>query len=117
MLTVRVSCPRDLTQQCEEILRAAPSLTSFSRYNAASIDPPGDVFEAQVERDAVNDLVGALTHLGVPDQGTIQILQPGSWVSKRALAAEQQSPDADNVVWPQVIEQAYEQSRISPIFL
>ena len=117
MLTVRVSCPRDLTQQCEEILRAAPSLTSFSRYNAASIDPPGDVFEAQVERDAVNDLIGALTRLGVPDQGTIQIMQPGSWVSQRALEAEQRSPDADNVVWPQVIEQAYEQSRISPIFL
>jgi len=89
----------------------------MSRFPGASIDPPGDVFEAQVERDAVNDVVGALTELGVPARGTIQILQPGSWVSQRALDAEQQSPDADNVVWPQVIEQAYEQSKITPIFL
>lgn len=117
MLTVRVSCPADLADRCEAILRAAPSLTSLSRFHGASIDPPGDVLEAQVERDAVNDLVGALTKLGVPDRGTIQILQPGSWVSQRALEAEQQSPDADNVVWPQVIEQAYEQSKITPIFL
>ena len=117
MLTVRVSCPRDLTGRCEEILRSAPSLTSLSRYTGASVDPPGDVFEAQVERDAVNDLIGALVQLGVQEQGTIQILQPGSWVSQRALEAEQKSPDADNVVWPQVIEQAYEQSKITPIFL
>lgn len=117
MLTVRVSCPTELAARCEEILRAAPSLTSFSRYPGASIDPPGDVFDAQMERDAVNDLVRELVQLGVQDQGTIQILQPGSWVSQRALEAEQKSPDADNVVWPEVIEQAYEQSRVTPIFL
>lgn len=117
MLTVRVSCPADLTQRCEQILQAVPSLTSLSRFAGASVDPPGDVFEAQVERDAVNDVVGALTAIGVPARGTIQILQPGSWVSQRALDAEQRSPDADNVVWTQVIEQAYEQSKITPIFL
>lgn len=98
-------------------MRAVPSMTALSRFPGASIDPPGDVFEVQVERDAVNDLVAALTDLGVQDQGTIQILQPGAWVSRRGLAAELASPDADNVVWPQVVEQAYEQSKITPIFL
>lgn len=117
MLTLRVSCPTDLTTRCGQILKAAPSLTSLARYQGASIDPPGDVFEAQLERDAVNDLVRALTELGVPKDGSIQILEPGTWVSQRALKAEQASPDADNVVWPQVIEQAYEQSKITPIFL
>lgn len=112
-----MTAPASLADQTEQVLRAAPSLTSLSRFSGASIDPPGDVFEAQVERDAVNDLVRSLTDLGVPAQGTIQILQPGSWVSQRALEAEQRSPDADNVVWPQVVEQAYDQSRISPIFL
>ncbi len=117
MLTVRVSCPAELADRCEAILKAAPSLTSLSRFSGASVDPQGDVFEAQMERDAVNDLIKALTDLGVQHEGTIQILQPGSWVSQRALAAEQRSPDADNVVWPQVIEQAYDQSKITPIFL
>lgn len=112
-----MTAPASLADETERILRAAPSLTSLSRFPGASLDPPGDVFEAQVERDAVNDLVVALVNLGVQEQGTIQILQPGAWVSQRALEAEQKSPDADNVVWPQVIEQAYEQSRISPIFL
>ena len=81
------------------------------------MDPDGDVFEAQVERDAVNDLLGALMDLGVQERGSIQILQPSSWVSQRAYDAEQASPDTDNVVWSQVIEQAYEQSKITPIFL
>ena len=92
-------------------------MTALSRYRGASVDPDGDVFEAQVERDAVNDLLGALMDLGVQERGSIQILQPSSWVSQRAYDAEQASPDTDNVVWSQVIEQAYEQSKITPIFL
>lgn len=70
-----------------------------------------------MERDAVNDLTKALISLGVPKVGSIQILEPGTWVSERALKAEQESPDADNVVWPEVVEQAYEQSKITPVFL
>ena len=117
MLTVRVSCPHDLSPRCEEILAAAPSLTGLAKFPEASIDPTGDVFEAQVERDAVNDLVAALIELGVTKTGTVQILGSNAWVSERALHAEETSPDADNVVWPQVIEQAYEQSKITPAFL
>lgn len=117
MLTVRVACPGELSTRCEDLLRSTPSLTALSRYRGASVDPEGDVFEAQVERDAVNDLLSALMDLGVQQRGTIQILQPSSWVSQRAYEAEQASPDTDNVVWSQVIEQAYEQSKITPIFL
>lgn len=117
MLTVRVACSADLSARCEQILKATPSLTGLSIYRNAGVDPQGDVFEAQVERDAVNDLVHALTELGVPQSGSIQIEQPQAWVSQRALHAEETSPDSDNVVWAQVIEQAYEQSKVTPIFL
>ena len=117
MLTLRVSCPTDLAHECEQLLTAAPSLTGLARYPGASLNPPGDVFEAQLERDAMNDLTKALIDLGVPKQGSIQIQDPGTWISERALKAEQASPDADNVVWPQVVEQAYEQSKITATFL
>ena len=117
MLTVRVASSAELSPRCEQILKATPSLTGLSIYRDAGVDPRGDVFEAQVERDAVNDLVHALTELGVPQSGSIQIEQPQAWVSQRALHAEETSPDSDNVVWAQVIEQAYEQSKVTPIFL
>lgn len=117
MLTIRVSCPAELADRVESILRAAPSLATLTRERGASIEPAGDVFTALVERDAVNDLVHSMTDLGVPKNGCILIQDAGTWVSARALEAEQRSPDADNVVWPEVVEQAYDQSRISGMFL
>lgn len=117
MLTLRVSAPADLCDRVEAILREAPSLVTLSRDHGASIQPRGDIFMAMVERDAVNDLVHSLTDLGVPRDGCILIQDPGTWVSSRALEAERHSPGADNAVWPTVVEQAYEQSRISPMFL
>lgn len=117
VLTVRVSAPTDLADQAELILRDGASLVSLSRFRGASIDPLGDVLVALLERDAVNDIVRQLTAAGIPREGAILIQEPGTWISERALEVEQRSPDADNVVWPQVVEQAYEQSRITPMFL
>lgn len=117
MLTVRVSAPADLADAAEQVLRDGPSLVSLSRFRGASLDPEGDVIMALLERDAVNDVVRQLTELGIPEQGTILIQDPGTWVSERALEVEQSSPDADNVVWPEVVEQAYDQSRVTPMFL
>ncbi len=117
MLTVRVSAPADLADRVEAILRQAPSLATLTRDRGASLEPVGDVFMALVERDAVNDIVHELTDLGVPRDGCILVQDPGTWVSARALEAERRSPGADNVVWTEVVEQAYEQSRISGMFL
>ena len=117
MLQVRVSAPSALADGAEEILRDGTSLVSLSRERGASLDPVGDVLVAVLERDAVNDVVQRLNDLGISQEGCILIQDPGTWVSRRALKIEQHSPDADNVVWPEVVEQAYEQSKISPMFL
>lgn len=117
MLTVRVLCPAELTPQCDQLLRATPSLSGLVRIPQASVDPSGDLFEAQVERDAVNDLVAALMDLDIQKNGSIEIIEPDTWISARALHAEQTSPDTDNVIWPQVIERAYSQTKITGTFL
>lgn len=117
MLTVRVLCPSELTAQCDQLLRATPSLSALVRIPHASVDPAGDIFEAQVERDAVNDLVTALMDMNIQKDGSIEIIEPDTWISARALHAEQESPDADNVIWPQVIERAYAQSKVTGTFL
>ncbi len=117
MLTVRVSAPAALADQAEAILRDGPSLVTLTRERGASLEPAGDVLVALLERDAVNDIVRSLTELGIPHEGCILIQDPGTWVSARALEVERRSPDADNVVWPEVVEQAYEQSRITGMFL
>jgi len=117
VLTVRVSAPAALADQAEAILRDGPSLVTLTRERGASLEPVGDVLVALLERDAVNDIVRSLTELGIPHEGCILIQDPGTWVAARALEVERKSPDADNVVWPEVVEQAYEQSRITGMFL
>lgn len=117
MLMVRVSVTAALADQAERILRDGPSLVTLSRFRGASVDPEGDVLVALLERDAVNDVVTQLNEIGVPQHGTVLIQDPGTWVSERALTVERESPDSDNVVWPEVVEQAYQQSRVTPMFL
>lgn len=117
MLTLRVHAPTALADQAEQIMRDGASLVTLSREWGAGVQPPGDVLVALIERDAVNDMVSQLTALGIPREGAILIEEPGTWISERALRIEKASPDADNVVWPEVVEQAYDQSRITPMFL
>lgn len=117
MLTVRVAVSASLADEAERILRDGPSLITLARFRGASVEPAGDVIVAELERDAVNDVVHQLAELGVAHEGSILIQPSGTWISARALTVQQESPDTDNVVWPEVVEQAYEQSRITPIFL
>ncbi len=117
MLTVHVSVPAELADQAEAILRDGPSLVTLTRVRGASVEPLGDVITAMLERDAVNDVVDRLVAVGVPRQGCILIQDPGTWVSRPGLEVHQASPDSDNVVWSEVIEQAYAQSRITGVFL
>lgn len=117
MLTVHVSVPAELADQAEAILHDGPSLVTLTRMRGASLQPPGDVIVAMLERDAVNDVVDRLMDAGVPQEGCILIQDPGTWVSQPGLEVQQASPDSDNVVWSEVIEQAYLQSRITSMFL
>jgi uncharacterized hydrophobic protein (TIGR00271 family) len=117
VLMVRVSVTTELADAAERVLRDGPSLVTLSRFRGASVDPAGDVITAMLERDAVNDIVEELISLGVPRDGCILIQDPGTWVSEQGLKVQEASPDADNIVWPEVIEQAYAQSKITPMFL
>ncbi len=117
MLSVRVICPAPLTHTTQQILTETPGLTSLARYPGASIDPPGDVFVAEIQRDVVNSLVDRLTQAGVAHEGTIVINEVGTWVSQRGLDAENESSDPDEVIWAEVIQDAYEQTKLTPIFL
>ncbi len=117
MLSVRVIAPASLASAALEILTKAPYLSSLAHYPGASVDPAGDVFVAEVERDAVNTLLDQLTGVGIAQEGTIVINEVSTWISQRGLDAEMSSPNPDQVVWAEVIEDAYEQTALTPIFL
>jgi uncharacterized hydrophobic protein (TIGR00271 family) len=117
MLSVRVIAPASLASTALEILSGASHLSSLAHYPGASVDPPGDVFVAEVQRDAVNIILDQLTAAGIAREGTIVISEVSTFVSQRGLDAEIDSPNPDQVVWAEVIEDAYEQTALTPIFL
>jgi len=115
VITVRVSCPSDLVPAVEERLRADTEISSLVIHRGACVEPPGDVFEADLPREIANIVVDDLMALGVHDRGTIQVLPVSTWISRRALEAELRAPGEsdDAVVWAGVIERAYEESRLT----
>jgi hypothetical protein len=118
-MTVRVACPAALTDQVTEVLRSHPATSALAVQQGASLIPVGDLLEADLPREAVNEVVDALVALGVHEEGTIQLLPVVTWVSRRGLAAEDHAKgaSADAVVWAEVTERAYEDSSITWTFL
>ncbi len=115
MITVRVACPADLVPEVEARLRSDPEISSLVAHRGACVDPPGDVFEADIPREMANAVVDDLMTLGVQEHGTIQLLPVPTWISRRALEAEERAPGESNdaVVWADVIERAYDESRLT----
>jgi uncharacterized hydrophobic protein (TIGR00271 family) len=119
VITVRVCCPEGLSAQVQQVLADTPTVSARAVYHGASQVPVGDIIEADIPREAANEIVEALIGLGVQEQGSIQLLPVGTWISRTGLAAEHRAPGegADAVVWTEVIERAYSESRLTWTFL
>lgn len=119
VITVRVRCPASLSAPVQDLLRGTASVSALAVYQGASQIPPGDVIEADIPREAANEVVEALIALGVQEDGSIELLSVGTWVSRTGLAAEQRAPgaSADAVVWTEVIERAYSESQVTWTYL
>ncbi len=119
VMTVRVCCPSELSEATVELLRAHPAASTLVVLPGASVRPPGDVIEAELPRDAVDEVVRALMDIGVHEEGLIMLLPVETWISRPGLQAELDAPvaDADSVVWPDVIERAYEESAFTWTFM
>lgn len=115
VITVRVACPAALSDAVRDLLLAETTASIVVIHAGASLRPVGDVIEADLPREAVNEVVDALIGLGVQDAGTIQLINVPAWVSQPALDAEQRSPGAssDAVVWTDVIQRAYDESTLT----
>lgn len=119
MQHLRITSPKDLTPAVVDALRADPAVTSLACVHGASLVPEGDVVEADVPREAVNDVVDVLRALGVPQDGSIHVVPVTTWLSQPGLDAERRTPgsSADSVVWADVTQRAFEESELNWTFL
>lgn len=119
MITLRVCAPEAIAPQVRELLTSSDVVSALVILPGASTQPPGDVFEADIPREAANDLIDDLVATGVQEQGTIQVLPVATWISRPGLAAEERAPGdgSDAVVWAEVTQQAYEESALTWTYL
>ena len=82
MQHLRISSPHELTSKVLTVLRDDPAVTSLSCVRGASLEPDGDVVEADVAREAMNDVVDRLRRLGVHRHGTVHIQPVVIWLSQ-----------------------------------
>jgi len=118
MLKLRVASPRDLTEAVLAALQD-PAVSSLAVFHGASVIPTGDVVEADLAREAANDVIDRVRATGVHQEGTLQIEQVRTWISRRGYEAERLAPgsSADAVVWADVTHEAYDNAELNWTFL
>ncbi|WP_216902440.1 DUF389 domain-containing protein [Nocardia alni] len=119
MLHVRAVCPAETTEAALAALHAEPGATLITVQRGAAVEPAGDVIEAEVARESVNDLVDALEALGIAKDGGILLGPIDTAISQSVRHAVAAAPgeSSDAVVWESLLAQTRDESTLSPSFL
>lgn len=114
-MRLHLALPGDLTPDVLDVLRADPAVSALEIHRGAAVRPEGDVIEADVAREAVNEIVDQLRELRVQDVGTLHITPINAWMSQSGFQAEKKAPGspADAVVWAEVTHHAYDQTELN----
>ncbi|MHA6625506.1 DUF389 domain-containing protein [Pseudonocardia sichuanensis] len=118
MLHMRVIAPTERTDAVRDLLVDAPGATHVTVLPGVAVQPPGDVVEADVARESVDDLLGQLCALGVDSAGGVTLELIDTTLSDAADAAEEAAPGdpQDAVIWDEVVARTGEESRFSVSF-
>jgi uncharacterized hydrophobic protein (TIGR00271 family) len=119
VLQIRIATPAFLTDSVIEVLEGADTVSSLSVIRRASLRPEGDIVQADIAREAANEVIDRLRELRVPEHGTIHIEPVRTWLSRRGFEADRRAPGsgADAVVWADVTQRAYEDSELNWTFI
>lgn len=119
MLQLRVLSPTVLTEGVLATMTEDPAVSGLALVRGASLKPPGDLIFAEVAREAGNDIIDRLRGLGVHQEGSIEIDQVRTWLSRSGFEAEVRTPgsSADTVVWAEVAQRSYEESELNWAYL
>ncbi|MFD5827779.1 DUF389 domain-containing protein [Lentzea sp. NPDC060358] len=118
MLRLRVVCPASRTEAALTVLRDHPGATHLVLLRGAAIDPEGDLLTADVARESVDEVVGALCRLGIDRAGGITIETIDTSLSDAADQAQENAPGdgSDAIVWDELLARTGEESKPSVTF-
>ncbi|MGH3912194.1 MAG: DUF389 domain-containing protein [Pseudonocardiaceae bacterium] len=119
MLHLRVICAAETTDRVLDTLRGEPGATHLTVLRGAAVDPAGDLIEADVAREAADEVLSALCAIGVDHTGGITLEPLDTVLSDAADAAQRAAPGdpADVVVWEELIVRSGDDSRLTVSFL
>ena len=119
LLHLRVVVPADRSGAVRELFTGSAGVAHLAVVPGASVQPPGDLFLADVARESADALVRELRRLRVDVDGGIAMESVDAAVSRPAEEAERRAPGdgADAVVWEQVVRTTAADASLSVAFL
>lgn len=117
MLHLRALCPPERTEQVLVALKQHPGAAHIVVLRGA-VAAGGDVVEADVAREAADDVVGSLCELGIDHTGGITLEMLTTALSDAADRAEEAAPGdgADAIVWQELINRTGDESRLNATY-
>ena len=118
MLHMRAVSPPERTDAVLHILGEQPGATHLVLLRGAAVEPPGDVVEADLAREAADEVLTALCELGIDRHGGITLTALDATLSDAAEAAAERAPGdpANAVVWEELVGRTGEDSRLTITF-
>jgi uncharacterized hydrophobic protein (TIGR00271 family) len=119
VLHLRAVCPPEKTAEALDILRAHAGTAHLIVHRGVAVEPEGDLVEADIAREAADEIVNALCVLDLDHTGGITLEALDTALSDAADKAEEAAPGdgADSVVWQELLGRTGEESRLNVTFL
>jgi uncharacterized hydrophobic protein (TIGR00271 family) len=119
VLHLRAVCPQEKTAQALDILRDHAGTAHLVVHRGVAVSPEGDLVEADIAREAADEIVGALCVLELDRTGGITLAALDTALSDAADEAAEKAPGegADAVVWQELLSRTGEESRLNVTFL
>ncbi|HVW42998.1 MAG TPA: DUF389 domain-containing protein [Amycolatopsis sp.] len=118
MLHLRVVSPPDKTDEVLARLRSEPGVAHLILHRGAALTPAGDLLEADVAREAADEIIDVLRDFDLEHEGGITLEAIDTALSDAAAEAERAAPGegADAVVWQELVSRTGEESRLNFTF-
>lgn len=102
-----------------DLLREAVGVTHLIVHPGAALEPAGDLVEADITREAVNDVLAGLLALGLVHDGAITMEPLDTVISDAAVRAEKDAPGDpdDSIVWEELTRRTREDATLSITFV
>lgn len=111
--------PPESTDDVLSVLAANPGATHVTLARGVALEPAGDLIQADVAREAANDVLEELTALGICKTGGITLGPVETVLSEAGDRAVEDAPGdpTDAVVWEELLAQVHEESTLNSSFL